>query len=1502
MNKITRWLCVTLCAALLLSVGLPVLPMTAASTPVHDFLLNGATPRFSGQNTAGFDVAVNPQTGAVSVTNKRIDSSDNAGWPSRAANFTPPITINVNDTPYLFLEVNVNEHGSVLDDDMLPPPDYFVSNPHDIVSPRWNLHILIQGRTGNHTIGPAFNDVGATFAEDVNYSQTVQFDLNTNTWQHGSNHITLRSIADSQGNVTITAMTLVAVVDQYHTVEFNNIYIAAAPKPNDTNNYGPIVRMRQAERLARVAANAANPGSISNTAREINTRRPPDTTVVDYSINITDGETVQGILNLEYTAKDPDGALSVKLNGNELVGGTPIYQKAQLTFEHRGMNDSTTRGSTRLMMIDQDAAVLQTTFADLREGGADANEALVTSTFSLRDDMALDSGNKLTLRLTSGAPGLVYDLGTTVFGNGWDPPNTPPSWSGPPLHNLKDFFVRNFVLTLPNSAASKVNATEVIQYPHSVLGSPVHTVQRANYIWNTQIRLGDGWRGDPVSGFTPVLDMVFDLSGQDMSFLFNGMAYDFDTTQLPNGPHTIELLDNGVVKETVSFTVDNAVVAVNIDNGTTLQGEVPLNFASRVVGELSVKLNGELLDINKGFVKPTLSLQYHSAANHPPTVFVGADTARKITATGSIGGTPTHFTKLSAGDSIIVDETVELDGDLYETLGFGLNANSNEVELLLVCSSPNGPFRLGETVFGALNHNDPTVWNLRLTLPSGKEFTPIVRNRYQAQRGVTVPLAQRSVQFPADYNIINRQPHNNTERLIVGDGYPAGDTSRHPGIGFIFNMTGADWTVLENAAFRLNTRYLPNEEHTLELLIDNDVVETIYFHTDNTDWWLSNPPVMRNVDAETTGSGASVDFRAYSPLGLRMNVDIFAAESLPVVAASRIEDSGKRSFSGGELEDLALINTVVTTNAAKTVPIHEFTVDTEGYTGDVLLSYSGETLRGERVRFSVYHPDNGWEAMVTASGALNAGVTVNAGVYAVDGIIKAKAELVIVDNGADTFAWISDTQHLPRFQSMVDVYRGPTRYSHERYDKDGVPAFDPTGVTGIFNIMMEYVAWRYTRGDFAYMTLTGDIVESNHSERPGGIQWDITDEAFRILDDAGMPYGLVTGNHDVDNNPRPGEDIFRFGFYDDFARVFGAHRFEGQDHYGLHDIPGIPQYDNINSYNLITIGGYDFLFINLGMGHEAHADTIAWVSRLIERYGHRNVVVSLHQYMNQLGICCHRPNPGLYIGRAGIDRFVGLRVWENIIQRHPEIQLVLCGHDRGSVRNYRVRGNNSGPGSGAGTVFNKNTVPTNAPRGYVHEMMFNTQTVDISRLNTSTDSYWRSGHDGFFRKMQVTPTGISFTTYSPWLDRYNAYHADIDEGEVVINWRAPQRVLTTNAFTAVKLSETSKIASIADVQSNFRIIDDLPVPFGHGWFAALTDTNGFTAYTPLINAGYIRGHVLGRQSPSVADASLAFRAILGLASLTTAQDRAARFDNSDELTIGHVLRIFRYALGLTGEL
>ncbi|MFP3442393.1 hypothetical protein R0K18_32140, partial [Pantoea sp. SIMBA_133] len=75
-------------------------------------------------------------------------------------------------------------------------------------------------------------------------------------------------------------------------------------------------------------------------------------------------------------------------------------------------------------------------------------------------------------------------------------------------------------------------------------------------------------------------------------------------------------------------------------------------------------------------------------------------------------------------------------------------------------------------------------------------------------------------------------------------------------------------------------------------------------------------------------------------------------------------------------------------------------------------------------------------------------------------------------------------------------------------------------------------------------------------------QWNNADASMKVLDDAGIRYGVLAGNHDVDN---------KTGDYTAFSKYFGESRFNGRDYYGE------SYQDNRGHYDLISESGNDYL-------------------------------------------------------------------------------------------------------------------------------------------------------------------------------------------------------------------------------------------------------------------------------------------------------------------------------------
>lgn len=164
----------------------------------------------------------------------------------------------------------------------------------------------------------------------------------------------------------------------------------------------------------------------------------------------------------------------------------------------------------------------------------------------------------------------------------------------------------------------------------------------------------------------------------------------------------------------------------------------------------------------------------------------------------------------------------------------------------------------------------------------------------------------------------------------------------------------------------------------------------------------------------------------------------------------------------------------------------------------------------------------------------------------------------------------------------------------------------------------------------AYVMHMGDMVDDVETA-----QFESARAAMSILDDAGVPYSLVLGNHDYlgyansDRNYTMYDSYFPLSAYEDMP-TFG----------GSMDGSTVE-----NTYHLFSAGGEDYLL--LAIGYKPLNTTLEWCGEILEQYPERKVIVTTHSYLNE----------------DGSVNSVGERMWERFISKYENIFLVLCGHE-----------------------------------------------------------------------------------------------------------------------------------------------------------------------------------------------------------------------------------------------
>ncbi len=243
----------------------------------------------------------------------------------------------------------------------------------------------------------------------------------------------------------------------------------------------------------------------------------------------------------------------------------------------------------------------------------------------------------------------------------------------------------------------------------------------------------------------------------------------------------------------------------------------------------------------------------------------------------------------------------------------------------------------------------------------------------------------------------------------------------------------------------------------------------------------------------------------------------------------------------------------------------------------------------------------------------------------------------------------------------------------------------------------QWIAENYENHDIRYMFHTGDFVNLPHEHD----EWAVMDESYKDLDACGIPYGVLPGNHDVD-----GDD------HTEYSQYFGADRYKNNKWYGG------DYKDNFGHYDLMKIGGVEFIFMYMGYNTENTSDDFEWMNEVLAEHSDRIAILCFHDYLKVSG---QRSSNG--------DAF-----FENVVLQNPNVRLVLCGHNYLATRRADAIDDN-GDGVADRTVF---------------QMMANYQ----STLN---------GGNGFMRFMECDLKNgtISSTTYSPYLDRFGS---DLEDG------------------------------------------------------------------------------------------------------------------------------------------
>jgi LPXTG-motif cell wall-anchored protein len=523
---------------------------------------------------------------------------------------------------------------------------------------------------------------------------------------------------------------------------------------------------------------------------------------------------------------------------------------------------------------------------------------------------------------------------------------------------------------------------------------------------------------------------------------------------------------------------------------------------------------------------------------------------------------------------------------------------------------------------------------------------------------------------------------------------------------------------------------------------------------------------------DPTGDLLQVEFAQAHRLTVGSGIDAYTGA---VTDAAAIDREERRVLTAEEAEQIGRFDEVALAEASDTaLPYQLFDVAVPEDAGDaarVRVRWDGSANANAKVLLYALGADGSWHELDRAltTGGAETSFTLDAVVPVVDFAVAGTVRVLVQhsEGFAGTALSTRETSVEPNHpedtpRSAYDftlAWESDTQYYNEEFHQHQTAIHD-------------YLLAERSDLNLQYLFHTGDIVDDYDQLW----QWDFADPEYAKLDQAGLPYGVIAGNHDVGHKEI---DYTNYGTY------FGDARFAGNPWFG-------GSYENNRGhYDLMTVGGIDFLMLYMGWG-PGDAE-IAWMNDVLAQYPERVAMINLHEYMLTTG------------GLGPIPQ----RIYDEVIATNPNVRTVFSGHYHDAFT--RVDGfDDDGDG---------------VDDRQVYQILFDYQGLP-------------EGGQGYLRLLHFDNVGgqIIARTYSPSLGDYNSddpslepQHQDFTIPYTALGIVPQQKVLATDAFRADVLT-ANVISSHADVASGSEVTALWQPEVGtHGWYVTSRDPHGATA-------------------------------------------------------------------------
>ncbi|QHA90718.1 metallophosphoesterase [Bacillus sp. N1-1] len=489
-------------------------------------------------------------------------------------------------------------------------------------------------------------------------------------------------------------------------------------------------------------------------------------------------------------------------------------------------------------------------------------------------------------------------------------------------------------------------------------------------------------------------------------------------------------------------------------------------------------------------------------------------------------------------------------------------------------------------------------------------------------------------------------------------------------------------------------------------------------------------------------------YKGYQYTARDKNVSVHA-NTVDTEPPGMFKPEGEKAFADNEVQLVSIEDQqYMITDSTTQFPYHRFDIEVDESVQDsdrIALNWKGKSLEGRKVSMYAWnHNTSNWDMVVqqiAPEGDFTLEGSVTAKSYVKDQMVTILVQDEIPENRDQydyTFVWMSDTQYYS--ESYPYIYQQQTEWIKDQQEEMKIK----------------------------YVFHTGDLVD----EADKVYQWNNADSSMNVLDDAGIRYGVLAGNHDVDN---------KTGDYTAFSKYFGEARFTDRDYYGE------SYQDNKGHYDLISENGNDYIMLYMGWGIEQ--EEIDWMNAVLAQYPDRMAILSFHEYLLVSG------------NRSPLAD----EIYEKVVVPNKNVVATLSGHYHDSELLVDEI-DDDGDGTADRNVYQILADYQGGPEG--------------------GQGYLRLLH------VDVANNRIYMNTYSPYLDDYNFYDNDQypgkDEFTIDLNLEPQEKRVATdyfevNVYTDEKIGLDTGVKSGATAEAKWKKLTKGETYF---WYATASDQFG----------------------------------------------------------------------------